>query len=467
MELDKLEMWISRVKSELGDSTQASAFLADEFDGRPPKRRRLSRSPAPRKRAKSDPGVDNTLPVQFSPPLDMMPEKKRSMGPPISPSRTRSSKSRRSSQANTESVDSPSSSTTLGITATGYRQKVLLPNKIIFERSAKALPKPVHDALDQIEQHVPAAHPAAITRTIMTAEQAACLVDALETPDAGPEEEFCSLLRQNLVIPPWDHDRGLRCTAGLLFKCDGLPRSDFPDRYYAVSAPKPDYAFGYNDFAFDVKQQASAQSCLYEPYNGLYWPFLIIEAKSQPMGNNCFQAANQCAAGGTIGVNAIATLLDRAYPQISGSKDEPPHPGDEPERSPVLPTTISSEQPSANSQSAVSSTDVPPEVGACNPATPEARGTTLPDGPEAIVFSVAVDTMGAELYVHWRNEDKVTFHLQRVAGYFIIRGDEMIQLQKKLRQIVDWGMGPRLVAIKAALNTLRNPPSQKPISSRP
>jgi hypothetical protein len=82
----------------------------------------------------------------------------------------------------------------------------------------------------------------------------------------------------------------------------------------------------------------------------------------------------------------------------------------------------------------------------------------LPSPPlkafEAIVSSLAVDSMAAALYVHWRGADSRSFHLQRIGVYLIARPDELIQLQAKIRQIVSWGMGPRLVAIKKALNIL-------------
>lgn len=252
------------------------------------------------------------------------------------------------------------------------------------------------------------------------------MIDTLYTLEAGPEGEFCKLLSESHVIPLGDKDKGLYCTRGLPFKSNGLPRSDYPDCYCPVCAPKPDYAYGYNDRALDSRQQAKAQSPIYEPYTELYWPFLITEAKSQAMGKTCFQAANQCASGGTVAVNAIATLLDKAY-------SSPVEPEDGP--------LVHESERSTISQS-----------------TPGARQDNLQNPTDAIVFSVAIDSMAAELYVHWRSADKRTFHLQRIDVYLILRPNELIQLQDKLQRIIAWGMGPRLDAIRTALNILvKNP----------
>jgi hypothetical protein len=132
------------------------------------------------------------------------------------------------------------------------------------------------------------------------------------------------------------------------------------------------------------------------------------------MGKNCFQATNQCAAGGTIGINAITPLLDRAYPPSNTSGR--PQPGAEAQ-------TDSSELHGV-ALGDVAGVVGPPPVDPFplsidhRHELPDPSGNpseALPSPPlkvsEAIVFSLAVDSMAAALYVHWRGADSRSFHL--------------------------------------------------------
>ena len=155
--------------------------------------------------------------------------------------------------------------TSLWATTTAYRQKVLRPNGVIFERSAKALPEWFQDVLQRCDQEAPhdTQHADKYPK-VMTHEQTARLIDGLECSEAEPEGRFCKLLSKEVVFPTGDQVRGLCCVEGMPWKADGFPRTCFTDRYSARSAPKPYYAYGYNDSAFNKQQQAGAQSPLYE-----------------------------------------------------------------------------------------------------------------------------------------------------------------------------------------------------------
>ena len=78
-----------------------------------------------------------------------------------------------------------------------------------------------------------------------------------------------------------------------------------------LPVPKPDVAFGYSENAFSEEQQetidlvgndAFGQSYTM-PVQGLYFPFLSVEFKSQASGGTLFTAQNQVAGAGAIAMN--------------------------------------------------------------------------------------------------------------------------------------------------------------------
>lgn len=415
--------WLSVVEEQQQAFRKAKRSFESSLDtplfSPPQKRRKLLKNCAkPQQRAKSDSGISYkpTTPAssfdshlhrlrrlsQSTDPNGMGPEKR--MGPPLTPSDTKSVKSNRSSKADGDSTlsrsgsisgsrisaDKPSSS--------AYRHRVLKPNGVFFRLSSDTIPRHI---LSECQIWLIHSSSEASVSAPMTASQARELASKLEDEDAGPEEEFRRILRDEAVFPSKKSHRGLHCLAGLPFNTAGLPRSRYATAYATISGPVPDFTYGYSEVVFNAAQRAAAQPLIYQPLSDVYWPFLIVEAKSQNMGGNCYQAANQCAAGGTICVNAMMTLLDKAYPAASGD---------------------------------------------------ETTATVSSRTHHAMTYSLAVDTKVAELYVHWRDVIEQAFFLQRVDSYMMCRAEDLLKLQVHLHSIVEWGMGPRLATITDALN---------------
>lgn len=463
MKLRNLHNWISSVEAQRGDLEHATSTTTEDIlDRRPPKRRRLSSPLGPRKKAKSDGSIDYNISAPFSqshavPGFDDMKRASALMGPPASPARTRNNKSRRPSDVGIEDASTRSSASSHGITSTGYREEVLRPNGIMFERPHFALPDHVKNALHQFREHGVPQSPSDTAFTPMSLEEAERFIEMLYTSEAGPEEGFTSLLCGNLILPPGDQIDGLTRVPGQLFKSDGLPRSRFPDKIYPVSTPKPDYAYGYTGRVLDHDQHAEAQSFIYKPYTDLYWPFLIVEAESQAMNRCTYQAANQCAGGGTVCLNAVATLMDAANAACSALKDVSQGQNKSLDQFKLSETGSVDHKNPRNSQSLdLPSSKAVPFSGTY--VSPDSTAGNAQGGPQfstnPIVFSLAIDTKFAELYVHWRSADKRTFHLQQIDTYVIVRPEELIKLQNKIRQIITWGMNHRLPAIKRALDVV-------------
>jgi hypothetical protein len=320
---------------------------------------------------------------------------------------------------------SSGNSTTIKPHASKYRDEVLRHNGVIFRQSRCILPRKVKDALRQCEECETCAKFKAIT-----SDEAEELLAKLDTEERTPEAAFSIALRREYIFPAklWYDDLGF--CEGQLFRRNGLPRNPYPDKFQRISAPKPDYAYGYQRSAFSTDQLAAAQSFLYKPCMETYWPFLVIEVKSQSMGKNRFEAANQCAGGGTVCVNAMATFLDRAYPEAKAFDNGTDSALGQSIEAAAFPNTTLME-----------GTAVMEDAG---------MGSTLPQ--EAIAFSLAIDSKFAELYIHWRGTDERLFFLKRICWYVIINTEDLCQMQKKLQQIIAWGMGPRLTAIKASLD---------------
>ena len=361
------------------------------------------------------------------------------MGPPETPASSRGTKSMRTSES------APTMSRTSSrVLAPDYRDSVLRPNGVVFELSSKDLPDNVQASIYRCEQYL-----AKSSDQKMTVEQAMTLIDLFEHQNTSSETAFCTLLHAHNVFPSSSSYLGFSCVLDRIWFKDGLPRSDFPLAYLPITIPKPDCVYGYLSTAFSVRQEAKAQSRLFMACGSLYWPFLVIEAKSQSMGTNTYQAANQCAGGGTVSVNAIVTLLDQ-LPSFTAEADAT-------QQVVVEESRGGEKDPTATGD--LADTRVPSDPSSITLAgTGPTHGSSADSSqlsakyPEPVVFSLAVDSMTAALYVHWRSQDRSCFYLQRIAAYMMIRPEELIQLQTKVQEIIAWGMGPRLTAIKQALD---------------
>ncbi|KAL9107388.1 MAG: hypothetical protein Q9227_007672 [Pyrenula ochraceoflavens] len=392
-----------------------SNIQPEESSPPPSKRRKLSQSERPQQQTKSDPlnrppeivtpshSPDNPR-LKDSPSsvgnLEKMDPQQRSMPPPPSPAPTASR--RASSEASNTSLGRSSSfrAPEDKITSSGYRRRVLEFNDVNYRRHSEALPLQVAAALtivvedDAPEEEGEPTSKGEPREGSLSYEKATAYVDAmyeLETEDPS-ESSICKIALDCDLFPGYDFNRGLKRKNGMPFKKEGLPRSKFPE-FPSISGPSPDFSYGYNAKLFSLDMMRVCQRPLFQPSDNLYFPFLIIEVKSQPMGTNVWQAANQCAGGGTVCVNALACLKD-----LLGNQE--------------VPEDVSNEIP--------------------------------------LAFSLAMDTVTAWLHIHWREGDK--FYVQRVKRYSVDEATDVARLHTHLRNIIEWGLRSRLSIIRKILS---------------
>ena len=316
----------------------------------------------------------------------------RQMPPPPSPSETGSRRDCRS-QSNTSLGRSNSARTPAEkVDSSDYRRRVLAPNKVRFKRYSDKLPEDVAQVctkiLGQEAEGIQAAVPSEL-------EELLDALDGFEREDPS-EGKFCEIMTDHGLLPILEAHRGMSLRKKIAFNKSGLPRSS-SSAIAPISGPAPDLSYGYKGDTFDFDWWTICQQPTCEPIKNLHFPFLVIEAKSQPMGSNVWQAQNQCAGGGTACVSAVANLQDRAY-----------------------------------------NIGLPPEA---------------PDGM-LFAFSLAIDSFTAWLHVHWRDTDAETYFLKPVQDYQMYRAGDLEKLRMHLNAIIEWGLGSRLETIRKTLESL-------------
>ncbi|EXJ76929.1 hypothetical protein A1O3_10086 [Capronia epimyces CBS 606.96] len=115
--------------------------------------------------------------------------------------------------------------------------------------------------------------------------------------------------------------------------CLSIPPPDCGDEENKyLRQPKPDLAFGYTRNAFTKDQNTMIRSSMAEfdnsksyavPAQGLNFPFLSIEFKSQANQGTHFAGQNQAAGAGAIAMNGIIELTKRAFGVEVLDYDEP------------------------------------------------------------------------------------------------------------------------------------------------
>lgn len=171
--------------------------------------------------------------------------------------------------------------------------------------------------------------------------------------------------------------------------------------------PKPDKAFGYAKAAFNPSQlstiklltQGPLGPSFASPYEGLCFPFLVIELKSQAKDGSIRVARNQAAGAGAIALNGILELMS--------------------------------------------------------------RGSTLDDLDlnRPLFFSVTMDQEFAGVNAHWidKNPDtnQRTFYLEELKMLPLKYDDSIQVLQRAIKNIFDYAAGPHLKPILDALDEHR------------
>ncbi|MCJ1425972.1 hypothetical protein MMC29_003873 [Sticta canariensis] len=171
--------------------------------------------------------------------------------------------------------------------------------------------------------------------------------------------------------------------------------------------PKPDKAFGYAKVAFNASQlstinvlaQVPLGPSFASPYEGLRFPFFVIELKSQAKDGSIRVARNQAAGAGAVALNGILELMS--------------------------------------------------------------RGSTLDDFDlnQPLFFSVAMDQEFAGVNAHWigKNPDtnQYTFNLEELKMLPLKYDDSIQVLQRAIKNIFDYAADPHLKPILDALDEHR------------
>jgi hypothetical protein len=171
--------------------------------------------------------------------------------------------------------------------------------------------------------------------------------------------------------------------------------------------PKPDLAFGYSDQAFTEDQLESIDLLVDDqfgrsyalPDQGLRFPFLDIEFKSQAKNGTHYVATNQAAGTGAIALNGNLELTKRSF------------------------------------------------------------GAEKFDFNEPQFFSVTMDHEVARINVHWLSAPtdggKYRFHVEGLSKHFLDDADGLRAVTRAIKNILDYGSDVRLRKLCEALDAYR------------
>ena len=171
--------------------------------------------------------------------------------------------------------------------------------------------------------------------------------------------------------------------------------------------PKPDLAFGISEAAFNRNQLAAIGLLVHDqfgtsyaaPDQGLHFPFLNVEFKSQAKNGTLYVATNQAAGAGAIAMNGYLELMLRSFGLDSFNFNEP------------------------------------------------------------LFFSVTMDHKMACLNVHWvRNQAEIgqySFHLDEVSMHPMDNANDVRDLVRAIKNILEEFSDTRLHNLHAALDEYR------------
>ncbi|KAI9842749.1 MAG: hypothetical protein M1837_006932 [Sclerophora amabilis] len=298
------------------------------------------------------------------------------------------------------------------INSLNYRDDVLYQNGIIIRGNSELIPQTILDEAQRTLQEP--------TSSSITYGDALQLCKSIETFQTSSEASLGQFY--GLKIFPLLEDRvahtGLKQNQQLPLDNYVIPyraplvgaRTEY---HAAVPCPIPDLLYGFEHDCFDSEERLT-QECnldgvdltrISHPSRDLYWPFFVVEFKSQVSRGNVWRATNQCAGGGSACVKALEALLEISSPWLPGREEN--HDG-------------------------------------------RVDGTSS----RSLVYSVAVDDQLAVLNVHWFDVLKQEFHLQRIATYILTDPTDVQQFCTRVKGILEWGLATRLPQIKEALRTI-------------
>ncbi|MCJ1486108.1 hypothetical protein MMC06_006284 [Schaereria dolodes] len=169
------------------------------------------------------------------------------------------------------------------------------------------------------------------------------------------------------------------------------------------STPKPDFAFGADDEAFNEAE--TRINLIYDSLAGvsmgIQHPFMVVEVKSMATGGKHYEAQTQAARSGAALVHARMQLNEQA---------------------------------------------------------PDYDSSVPPCPTKSCAFSCTMDTQSAWVWAHWCDIDpkdgRKSFHMGVMSQHFLNMRQSVKELRRKLDNIIDWGMGRRLIETKSLLHKL-------------
>ena len=244
------------------------------------------------------------------------------------------------------------------------------------------------------------------------------------------EEKVIDLCLKAFPVPLSPNSQGqLAVTRKLPFSLDCMPY--VPGGWLGegpqprISNPFPDLLFGYALKTFTLEQRRCmtglerlADRVLGTTARELLCAFFAVEFKAQATGGSIYAATNQCAGAGAACVNALKMIYELA------------------------PTPID-EGPTSNADS-----------GGHLPSprsSPNIVAATAPSAADSLCFTMAIDGQTAALHANW-TDGAGAFYCSRVRHYVLFEAEGAQALKREVDAVIAWGLGPRLTAIRNALD---------------
>lgn len=229
---------------------------------------------------------------------------------------------------------------------------------------------------------------------------AQALTDTAQRLRRSAEEDIVHELGGPLLVPNISDQRVFSTRGQVWANLVPVPqRLKFTAHHLPLARPKPDRSFGYSDLAFTEDQLDSMDHLIdlttrgsyAMPYDGLYFPFLSFEFKSQAKGGTILIGTDQAANAGAVVGHGLTELARRSSEWKSLDYNEPQF------------------------------------------------------------FSLVMDHMTAHINVHWLHHDaqkaQFSFHTHECSRYWLDDPDTMRIIQRSIKNILDWGLNRRLPMI--------------------
>jgi len=216
-----------------------------------------------------------------------------------------------------------------------------------------------------------------------------------------PEEQYPTEQNEQMVVEGCER----------IWNTAGMPYVKNPE-VGPVSKPKPDHHYGFTKAAFGLSDSSFFQLLQHRlvrdhayPNHENYFPFMVMEFKSEACFGHFRHAENQAAGGGALCVNNTRTFLKLA-------------------------------------------------------------GSTEPDMLSTIAFSCLINARIADVWVHWHKpaqgvqrpagSSRATFLSGELIRCCIDTPDGIQRFMNAMKNILDWGAQSRLPILRAALLRLED-----------